>query len=102
VTALVLLSAISLLAGQKEDITVKSSSVNKDVVLIEAEINDKAVELECFVSLHCNVPKEGRYLMIRVTHGTATYMDCPNVDLYEKSLSHKRGKKIGRYCFLGE
>jgi hypothetical protein len=101
-SALVLLPSVSALAGEKEEITVKSSSVNKDVVLVSAAVNGKPVELECFVSLHCNIPKEGVYLMSRVTRGKAIYMDCPNVDLYEKSGSRKQGKKIGEYCFLGE
>jgi hypothetical protein len=100
--AFVLLSTIPLPAGGKEEITVRSSSVNKDVVLVEAEVNGRPVELECFVSLHCNIPKEGHYLMRRGIQGKATYMDCPNVNLYERSASGKQGKKIGQYCLLGE
>jgi hypothetical protein len=100
---LIFLSPRLVIAADQEEITVKSSSVNKNVVSVNAEIKGKLVQLQCFLSAtECAVTKEGIYVMSRVISGKATYMDCPNVDLYEKDTRHRQGRKIGEYCFLGE
>ena len=100
--ALILLPFISLFAEEKENITVKSSSVNKGVVSANAEVHGKVVQLLCYTSAtDCNTPKGGEYLMLRTPPGKGTYTDCPNVDLYERSASRKQGRKIGEFCLLG-
>jgi hypothetical protein len=100
--ALVLSLSISLVASEKEAITVKSSSVNKGVVSANAEMQGKVVQLLCYTSApDCQIPKDGDYLLLRAPSGKGRYMDCPNIDLYEKSAFRKQGKKIGEYCLLG-
>jgi hypothetical protein len=104
ISAILLLSSISLLGSEKkEDVTVKNSSANKNVVLVNAEVNGRPVQLECFMSVaHCKIPKEGSYLLVRLPSGEGAYMDCPNVYLYEKSIPPRPGTRIGEYCLLGE
>jgi hypothetical protein len=101
VGALVLLLPISLLARESENVTVKKGSVNKNVVLVDAEVNGKPVQLECFMSVpHCKIPKEGGYSLVRLPNGKGAYMDCPNVYLYQKSAPPRPETKIGEYCLL--
>ena len=96
ITTLVMLSETSLLAAERESITVKSSSVGKDVVLVDIDIRGKALQLTCFKSASdCQIPRPGGYLMERLRGGKGIYMDCQNVDLYEQPAN-----KIGEYCLL--
>jgi hypothetical protein len=90
-------------AIEKENVTVKTTSVNGNVVLIDAEVNGKLVQLECVLSVaHCKIPKQGSYFFVRVPAGKGVYTDCQNVDLYEPSLPTRPGTEIGEYCLLGE
>ena len=102
VTVLVFLLPVSLIAGEKETITVKSGSVNGNVVLIDAELGGKPVQLECFLSAAlCKIPKQDSYLLVRLPPGKGTYTDCTNADLYEESASQTPQTRIGEYCLLG-
>ena len=103
IAVLALLLPVLLFAGEKENVTVKSSSVNGNVVLIDAEVNGKLVQLECFLSAaHCKIPKQGSYFFVRVPADKGVYTDCTNVDLYESPAPNRPGTEIGEYCLLGE
>ena len=103
ISAFALLLPISLLARETADVTVKTGSVQKNVVLVDADVNGKSVQLECFLSVaHCKIPKGGSYSLVRLPAGKGVYMDCPNVVLYEKSVPPRPETKIGEYCLLGE
>lgn len=94
---------LRLVADDGKAITIKSSLVNGNVVLVNGEVNGKAVQLECFLSVaHCKTPKEGDYVLVRFPRGKGPYMDCPNVYLYEQPAPSRRGQRIGEYCLLGE
>ncbi len=94
-------AAWPLFAADDQSITVKSSSVDQKVVLIDASIAGKPVQLECFLSAsHCVAPEPGEYLMVKLPAGTGVYMDCPNIDLYKKPPDPKSEHKIGEYCLL--
>ena len=101
--AVVLVAPLLLFAAQNQAIAIKDSSVNKNVVLVNGEVNGKPVQLECFLSVaDCKIPKEGGYLLVRLPRGEGPYMDCPNVHLYEKSTPSQQGQRVGEYCLLGE
>jgi hypothetical protein len=92
-------------AGESEGtpILIKSGSINGKVVLVDAEMNGKRVQLECFVSqVECAVPKPGNYLLVKSPAGSSTYMDCPNIDLYEQPTDSKMKKLLAKFCLLGE
>jgi len=103
ISVVVFFLTISLFAGDREDVTVKTSSLSNKIVLVNAEVNGKHVQLECFLSVaHCTIPKEGEYSLVRLPAGKGAYMDCPNVHLYKKSVPQSQGARIGEYCLLGE
>jgi hypothetical protein len=93
----------SLLAADGQKVIVKGSSVGKDVVLVNIDVNGKAAQLSCFRSVRdCTIPKPGDYLMVRLVPEKAVYMDCPNVDLYIQPASSGPEKRVGEYCYLGD
>jgi hypothetical protein len=95
--------AAELTSTKETPVAVRSGSVHGNVVLVDAEMNAKPVQLECFVSQgDCKIPKPGNYLLVRHPAGSGTYMDCPNIDLYEQSANAKTTKLLAEYCLLGE
>jgi hypothetical protein len=101
--AAVAVAPLLLFAAQNEVIAIKGGSVSKQVVLVNGEVGGKPVQLECFLSVaHCKIPKESDYVLVRFPRGEGPYMDCPNVQLYEKLNRSQLGQEIGDYCLLGE
>jgi hypothetical protein len=88
------------LSAEDQTITIKSHSVNKNVMLLEADLAGRQVELECFVSeKSCAALTPGDYLMVRLTRG-GIYQDCANVDIYGIAAHPPKGKQLGEYCLL--
>jgi hypothetical protein len=46
--------------------------------------------------------KTGELLTGQTTAGRGTYIDCPNIDLYEQSSDSKTTKLFAEYCLLGD
>jgi hypothetical protein len=101
---LVLLGLVAIspmLSAENHKITIKSSSVQKKVVvMLKADVEEKSVELECFLSQKsCTTLPPGDYLMVRLTNG-GTYEDCPNVDIFSRVGDPTKDKPLGEYCLL--
>ncbi len=87
-------------SAENQKITIQSSSVKGDVVLLEADLAGKSVELECFPSQKlCTALAHGDYLMVRLTKD-GIYQDCANVDIYSSSADPTKDKPLGEYCLL--
>ena len=88
-----------LWAVDKSQITVKTTSLSGDVVLVTILDSGKSYELQCTKSApYCAVPPAGTYWMVRLpkNHG---YYDCANVDLYTQSADPENGGTIfAEYC----
>jgi TonB family protein len=96
----VLISTASMFADNGEEIFVKSSSIRKNVVITEAQIGDKNVELECSLpKVPCSPPDPGKYVMVKLSVG-GIYQDCTNVDLYRYPATAGSNQKVGTYCLL--
>jgi hypothetical protein len=96
------LVAISpMFCAESQNITIKGSSTQgKNVLLIEARVAGKSVQLECFLSQKsCAALIPGGYSMERLTNG-GIYQDCGNVVIYRAVAHATREKAIGEYCLL--
>lgn len=95
-----LIVVLPLLAAENQKITIKSSSVNGNVLTHKAVLREKPVELECFLSEKSCIKLEfDDYLMVRLTK-EAVYQDCPNVHIYSKRADTTKDKPLGEYCLL--
>jgi hypothetical protein len=96
---LMLLTALQLVAAEKSTITVKTTSVSGDVVLVTIQESGKSFELQCTKDApNCKAPQPGTYWMVRLpkNHG---YYDCANVDLYSQTADpEKVGTALAEYC----
>ena len=87
-------------SAKNEPITVKSSSVNNEVMITEVYLNGNPVELQCSINdTSCTHLTAGDYLMVRLQSG-GQYQDCQNVHIYAKNGSPKKDKPLGEYCLL--
>jgi len=101
--AMLMLASISLFATEREEVVVRSSSVEKNVILVNIDKRGTALQLECFKSTtDCQIPKTGPYLIERLPPGKGAYTDCQNVDLYYRLTNSSAENKVGEYCLLGE
>jgi len=103
---LLLMAGVAAVAQDKSTITVKSSVVVSDVVVVtatQANIADKAkaaIELRCNKGpSSCKAPEPGTYQMVRLPKNWGMY-DCANVDLYAASADPATDQKIGEYCLI--
>jgi hypothetical protein len=88
---------------RRDSITVKSTSVEDKVVLIDIDVAGKAVQLECTLNVpHCGVLKPGPYVMLRLPENKGPYNDCPNVEVYQKAPTGDAEDIVGQYCLLQE
>ncbi len=90
---------VQLWAVDKTLITVKGSSVNNGVVIVDVRESGKPYELQCNKSApNCNVPEPGSYWMVRLPQNHGMY-DCNDVDLYPQSVDPESDEKLlGEYC----
>ena len=97
-TALFVLTAAAAFAQDKIQITVKDTTVNNGVILVNVHESGKALELQCNESApHCAAPRAGTYWMVRLPKNHGLY-DCVNVDLYTQSETEGQETVIGEYC----
>jgi hypothetical protein len=97
------LLAISPLLSASEKITFKSSSKqgNDKIVLVEADLTGRSVDLTCFEShADCKELAPGDYELARLIAGEGSYNDCQNVDVYRIGADRLKEKPLGRYCLL--
>ncbi len=94
-----LICAATLFGQDKSVITVKDSTVNHGVVIVNIHESGKPFELQCTESVpRCTAPQPGSYWMIRLPKNHGFY-DCANVDLYSQSeTSENTDKILGEYC----
>ncbi len=93
-----LLSALQLLAVDKTLITVKNSSTNSGVIMVNIHEDGKLQELQCTESApNCVAPQAGNYWMVRLPKNHGLY-DCDNVDLYLQNEDPETGQKVGEFC----
>jgi hypothetical protein len=94
-----LVCAALLFAQDKSLITVKDSTVNNGVVIVNINESGKPFELQCNKSApHCTAPQPGSYWMVRLPKNHGLY-DCANVDLYSQSgNSESQDTILGEYC----
>jgi len=78
ITALVMLPVTSLLASERQVVTVKNGSVKNNVVLVDVDIRGKAAQIMCFKThSDCQIPKPGNILIERLRGDKGSYMDLP-------------------------
>jgi hypothetical protein len=95
-----LLAISPMLSAENEKITIKSSSAQGKVVLLEADLAGRSVELECDLQQKsCSRLTPGDYSMLRLKN-TGVYQDCPNVDIYREGRDPAKDKAVGEYCLL--
>jgi hypothetical protein len=91
----------SALFAQSENIAIKASSRQSDVVFLAADLAGRAVDLTCLQShSDCKMLRSGEYEMLRLVGNEGTYNDCQNVDIYRIGADRTREKPLGRYCLL--
>lgn len=96
-----LISVSALSDTSKETILIKKSSLEKDIITLDGEIDGNSVQLMCFVSRgNCREIPEGAYSFIRVAPGQGIYNDCPNIDIHTKNPSNKQIELVSEYCLL--
>jgi hypothetical protein len=94
----ILLVTVPLFAVDKSSITVKHSSTNNGVILVNISEEGKTLELQCTESApNCKAPQPGTYWMVRLPKNWGLY-DCANVDLYAQNQDPEQGEKFGEYC----
>ncbi len=103
---LLLMVSMAAVAQDKSTITVKSSTVVSEVVVVTAvqpNVADKAkvsFELRCNKGpSSCKAPEPGTYQMVRLPKNWGMY-DCANVDLYAATADPSTDQKIGEYCLI--
>ncbi len=103
---LLVVAGIQAVAQDKSTITVKSSAVVSDVVIVNVTQANVAERAKASFELRCNkgpgsckAPEPGTYLMVRLPKNWGMY-DCNNVDLYAASADPATDQKIGEYCLI--
>ena len=93
--------ALPLRAADEQNVTVKSSSIEKSAVRVIADLQGKPTELDCSIGVSsCSQPQPGEYRMRPAAADEGVYNDCTNVVLLK---SHGAAKeKIGVYCWANE
>jgi hypothetical protein len=93
-----LLAATQLFAADKTLVTVKDSSVNNGVVLVNVKVEGKSLELQCTQSApFCKTVQTGSYWMVHLPENHGLY-DCDNVDLFAQSDDPETAQKVGEFC----
>lgn len=99
----ILMVGVQTAAQDRSTVTIKSSAVVSDVVIVTAAQpgQTKATfELRCNKGpSSCKAPEPGTYLMVRLPKNWGMY-DCANVDLYPESADPATSQKIGEYCLI--
>jgi hypothetical protein len=94
------IAVLPLSSAENQKITIKGNSVKGTVLMHEAVLVEKPVELVCFLSENSYAMlQSGDYLMVRLTK-EAIYQDCPYVDIYGKGADSTKDKPLGEYCLL--
>ncbi len=96
---LVFPGAVNTSAQEKSAITVKGSSINNGVVIVDAMKGGKGYDLECnHGALSCAELKSGKYLMVELPANTGMY-DCKDVQVFaEGADTEDSNNKLGEYC----
>lgn len=98
ILVLFILTLALLLAQQKSVITVKDSSVATGVIIVDAQMAGKAVELQCNQETPgCTNLKRGTYLMVELPKNHGIY-DCKDVQVFPESANPDTDQKLGEYC----
>ncbi|HUK23870.1 MAG TPA: hypothetical protein VLV49_04770 [Terriglobales bacterium] len=86
---------------EHEVITVKSAESNNGVVIVRAEANKVAFELQCNQQmLSCTSLHPGQYVMVRLPKNWGIYI-CANVNIYQMAEdSTALGDPVGQYCVI--
>ncbi|MFZ1918143.1 MAG: hypothetical protein WAU58_11255 [Terriglobales bacterium] len=96
---LVFAGATKALAQEKSAITVKGSSINNGVVIVDVMKGGKGYDLECNQgTLSCVQLKGGKYLMLELPANTGMY-ECKDVQVFaEGADTEDSDNKLGEYC----
>jgi len=90
--------AVLVLAQDKLTLTVKDSSSTTGVVIVEAQLAGKSVDLQCNEgSPDCKALKHGSYIAIKLPKNHGMY-DCQNVDVFDVSANPETDQRLGEYC----
>ena len=96
----VVVTAVVVLAQEKLSLVVKDSSTYTGVVIVNAEVAGKSVELQCNQSASgCALLKSGKYTMVVLPKNWGMY-DCKNVDVYQETANTDTDQKLGEYCLI--
>ena len=94
----VLLVGALLLAQEKSVITVKEVSVATGVVIVDAQLGSKGVELQCNQGApSCTMLKRGAYVMVQLPKNHGMY-DCRDVRVYAEAANPETDQMVGEYC----
>ena len=96
----IIVTAVLVLAQEKLSLVVKDSSTYTGVVIVNAELAGKAVELQCNQNASaCTLLKSGKYTMVVLPKNWGMY-DCKNVDVYQETANTETDQKLGEYCLI--
>jgi hypothetical protein len=94
----ILFIAVLLVAQDKTPVTVKSSTLNNHVVVVNLVENGKQLELQCNEDQSfCIALKPGSYQMVRLPKNRGLY-DCKCIDVYSAAADPAKDEKLGEYC----
>jgi len=97
---LVVLFALTALAQDKSNVTVKGVEKNTGVILLTVAENGKTLTLQCNDGASfCTAVKQGQYQMVRLPKNRGLY-DCQNVDLFNPDADVTSDERLGQYCLL--
>ena len=91
--------AVAVSAQEKSTITVKGSSVNNGVVIVDVMKGGKGYDLQCNQGApSCTQLKSGKYELVQLEPNTGMY-DCKDVQVFaEGADAADNDKKLGEYC----
>jgi len=94
-----LLAGAVALAQEKTVITVKGSSLNNGVVIVDVLKGGKGYDLQCNKGApSCTELKSGKYQMLELPTNMGMY-ECRDVQVFpETADTSDTDKKIGEYC----
>ena len=99
VTLFLLWGAVGVSAQEKTVITVKVTTLNNGVVLIDIVKGGKGSEMQCNQGAPgCTQLKAGKYQLLQLPENMGMY-ECKDVQVFEESAdTSDASKKLGEYC----
>jgi hypothetical protein len=99
VALFLLWGAVGASAQEKSVITVKGTTLNNGVVLVDIVKGGKGLDMQCNQGAPgCTQLKSGKYQLVVLPENMGMY-ECKDVQVFEESAdTSDSNKKLGEYC----